>query len=194
MDLLLQKYNDYMRLVGCVARYELSDGTVIEVTYKEENFLHLLGLHKIVDIQLIQFWLDRNNKTVKLIDVIKGIKNGTLTDAMVKGSHFYQKIQDRYENFSYDNLTTLIYTDAIIDFDATVIHSKIKSDYILYEEKKQGEYNHMGIAKDVLSGTRYVETFFYEPSDKYIIGQKTVKVRAYKLYDANGNIIFEDAF
>lgn len=194
MDLLLQKYNDYMRLVGCMARYELVDGTIIEVTYKEENFLHLLGLHKIVDIQIIQFWLDRNNKTVKLMDVIKGIKNGTLTDAIVRGSHFYQMIQERYKNFSYDNLTTLNYTDAIIDFDATVIHSKIKSDYILYEEKKQGEYNHMGIAKDSSSGQRYVETFFHESSDKYIAGQQTVKVKSYKLYDVSGKLIFEDSF
>ena len=49
------------------------------VAIREENFLHLLGLHKVVDIQLIQFWLDRTNRTVKLMDVIKGIKNGTLT-------------------------------------------------------------------------------------------------------------------
>ena len=42
MDLLLQKYNDYMRLVGCKVKYELIDGTVIEVVYKEEKFLHLL--------------------------------------------------------------------------------------------------------------------------------------------------------
>ena len=194
MDLLLQKYNDYMRLVGCKVKYELIDGTVIEVVYREENFLHLLGLHKIVDIQLIQFWLDRTNRTVKLLDVIKGIKNGTLTDALIKGSHFYHLIQDRYENFSYDNLTTLNYTDAIVDFNASLIHSKISSDYILFEEKKKGEYNHMGIAKDAVSGSRYVETFFHESSDKYIAGQKTVKVKSYKVYDINGNVLFEDSF
>lgn len=163
MDLLLQKYNDYMRLVGCKVKYELIDGTVIEVVYREENFLHLLGLHKVVDIQLIQFWLDRTNRTVKLMDVIKGIKNGTLTDA-------------------------------IVDFNASLIHSKISSDYILFEEKKKGEYNHMGIAKDAVSGSRYVETFFHESSDKYIAGQKTVKVKSYKVYDISGNVLFEDSF
>lgn len=194
MDLLLQKYNDYKRLVGCTAKYELVDGTIIEVTFHEENFLHLLGLHKIVDIQIIQFWLDRSNKSVKLPDVIKGIKNGTLTDSMIKGSYFYPKIQDRYDNFTYDNLTSLHYTDAIIDFNASVIKSKIKSDYILYEEKKSGEYNHMGLAKDASSGKRYVETFFHEASDKYIAGQRSVKVVSYKLLDANENIVFEDSF
>lgn len=47
----------------------------------------LLGNQEHFSIQLIQFWLDRKNRTVKLTDVIKGIKNGTLTDALIKGSH-----------------------------------------------------------------------------------------------------------
>lgn len=52
-DLLLQKYNDYMRLKNCRAEYLLSNGLIIDFTYKEENFIHLLGLHKLTDIQLI---------------------------------------------------------------------------------------------------------------------------------------------
>lgn len=194
MDLLLQKYNEYMRLEGVIVKYELINGKVIEVVYKEENFLHLLGLHKLVDIQIIQFWQDRTNRTTKLSDVIRAIKKGGLTDAIIRNSHFYPVIQERYENFSYDNLTSLNYTDAIIDFDPTIIHSKIKSDYILYEEKKQGEYNHMGIAKSTASGIRYVETFFHETSRKYITGQKSVKIKSFKLYDSNHNLLFEDSF
>lgn len=61
MNLLLNKYQDYMRLNGCRASYELADGTVIMVPYLEENFLHLIGLHKLTDIQLIQFWRDPGN-------------------------------------------------------------------------------------------------------------------------------------
>ena len=55
-----------MRLENCRAEYELENGVKVGVAYKEENFAHLLGLHKLKDIQLIQFWLDRTNKTVKL--------------------------------------------------------------------------------------------------------------------------------
>ena len=65
---------------------------------------------------------------------------------------------------------------------------------IFFLRKKEGEYNHMGIAKDAVSGSRYVETFFHESSDKYIAGQKTVKVKSYKVYDINGNVLFEDSF
>ncbi len=194
MNDLLQKYNDYLRLKGCKAEYELSDGTKLEVLYKEENFAHLLGLHKLKDIQLIQFWLDTSNKTVKLQTVIKRIKNETFTDEMVKNSYFYPLIKSRYENFSYDNLTTLNYTDAVINFNPMLINSKIKSDYILFEERPKNEYNHMGIALDTKSGTRYIETFFHQSTDMYISGQEVVKVKKFTLYDANNNIVVVDSF
>lgn len=193
MDGLKNKYLDYMRLENCKAEYELDNGVKIVVGYKEENFAHLLGLHKLKDIQIIQFWLDRSNKTVKLNTIINRIKNETLTEAMIKKSVFYHKIQERYENFSYENLTTLNYTDAVVNFNPTIINSKINSDYILFEEKNK-EFNHMGIALDQKNGNRYVETFFHEPTDKYLAGQKIVKVNKFTLYDSCGKAIVTDLF
>ena len=107
MNELLRKYMEYMRLEHCKAEYILSNGEVIDVFFLEENFAHLIGLHKLKDIQLIQFWLDKSNKRVKMKEVIRRIKNSTFTDAMVKASIFYPQIKETYENFSYDNLTTL---------------------------------------------------------------------------------------
>lgn len=194
MDNLRKKYNDYMRLNGCKIIYELENGDSIEIVYKEENFAHLIGLHKLRDIQIIQFWQDRTNKTVKLADVMKQIKREKLTDSIVRASHFFPLIKERYENFSYDMLTTLNYTDAIVNFNPMIIHSKMKSDYILFEERPNHEFNHMGIAIDGNSGKRYIETFFHEKSDKYIVGQTQVKVKAFRIFDAFGEIIVEDMF
>lgn len=84
--------------------------------------------------------------------------------------------------------------DAVVDFNPTIIHSKIKSDYIFFEEKQNHEYNHMGVAKDMNTGNRYIETFFHEPTDKYIADQTIVKVKRFSLYDADGNIIVTDTF
>lgn len=194
MNDLLKKYTDYMRLSNCRAEYNLSNGNVINVRYLEENFAHLLGLHKLKDIQLIQFWLDKKNKSVNLKEVIRRIKNSTFTDSVVKSSVFYKDIQDRYESFSYDNLTTLTYTDAVINFNPSVIKSKIKSDYILFEEKGNNEYNHLGIALDKKTGNRYIETFFHQSNDMYIAGQNVVKVKGFTLYDFNNQIIVTDSF
>lgn len=193
MDALKKKYLDYMRLENCRVEYELEDGSKIEVAYNEKNFAHLIGLHKLKDVQLIQFWLDRTNKTVKLDTVLNHIKKESFTEDMLQASVFYSDIQERYENFSYETLTSLNYTDAVINFNPKIIKSKIKSDYILFEENMKG-YNHMGIAFDENTGSRYVETFFHELTDKYISGQIIVKVKKFSLYDKDGNILITDSF
>ncbi|MFW5668935.1 MAG: PBECR4 domain-containing protein, partial [Acetivibrio ethanolgignens] len=117
MDDLVKKYNDYIRLKNCRVEYVLSNGAIIDFTYKEENFVHLLGLHKLADIQLIQLFNDKNNKKVQTKYIISRIKKGKFTDAMIKASVFYSDIAERYENFSYETLTTLTYTDAVINFN-----------------------------------------------------------------------------
>ncbi len=182
-----------MRLVGSRVEYELADYTVITATYREDNFPHLIGLHKLKDIQLIQFWLDRSNRTVKLVDVIKKIKNEEFTDSDVTSSCFYAGISDRYNAFSYENLTTLNYTDAIIDFNPVLMGSSLKADYILFEERPGGEYNHMAIANDPLRG-RYIESFFHEKSKNYINNQTVVPIRRFTLYDKNGELVVTDTF
>ena len=194
LNSLLEKYNDFIRLKGYKVIYELADGTVIETEYDERSFLHLLGLHKLTDLALIRFWLDRSNKTVKLDDVIKKIKKEEFTDSDVRNSSFFSRIQERYENFSYDNLTTLNYTDAIIDFDASIVGSVLKGDYLLFEERPTGEYNHMSIARNSISGKRYVESFFHQTTDTYLKGQTIIKIVKFDIYDADGNVIVEDKF
>ena len=194
MDDLLKKYNDYIRLKNCRAEYRLSNGMIIDFTYKEENFMHLLGLHKLTDIQLIQLFNDKNNKKIQSKYIISRIKKGKFTDAMVKASVFYPSIETRYKNFSYDNLTTLTYTDAVINFNPTIIKSRIKSDYLLFEQNTNNEYNHLGIAQDCNTKKRYIETFFHQTTDMYIHGQKIVKVKSFTLYAPDNQIIVSDSF
>ena len=116
------------------------------------------------------------------------------TDIMVKNSVFFSVIKERYEKFSYENLTTLTYTDAIINFNPTFIKSKIKSDYLLFEEKENNTYNHLGIAFNKNMGERYIETFFYQPNDMYITGQSISKISKFTLYDAENRIMVSDSF
>ena len=194
MNVLLEKYNDFLRLEKYTVEYYLSNGEYVKAIYRKENFLHLIGLHKLKDLQLIQFWLDRSNKTVKLPTVLKKIKNEQFTDKMVQSSSFYYLIKDRYNHFSYENLTTLGYTDAVIDFNPHMINSRINSNYILFEERPHGEYNHMGIVYNPTQNQEYIETFFHEPTDLYIKKQTTVKVKRMRLYDMHNNIIVDDSF
>ena len=194
MEKLLEKLNDYQRLIGCKLVYTLQNGQIIEVCFKEDNFLHLLGLHKLKDIRVIQQWLNRSNHKVNNKDVIRFIKSGILTDTMIKKSIFYKDIKDRYDSFSYESLSTLTYTDVIINFNPKLVNSKLLSDYILFEKDANNEYNHMAIAYDNVTSKRYLESFFHEPNNKYIVGQIIVKIIKYQLFDKNGSILFEDIF
>jgi hypothetical protein len=194
MNALLDKYKEYIRLKNCRVEYCLSDGTAITFTYKEENFIHLLGLHKLTDIQLIQLFNDKNNKKVQTRYIFSRIKKNKFTDSMVKASVFYNDIAERYENFSYENLTTLTYTDAVVNFNPALINSKIKSDYLLFEEKPNNGYNHLGIAIDMATQERYIETFFHQTTDMYIKGQQIVKVERFTLYSQDNQIILTDHF
>lgn len=194
MDDLLQKYNDYIRLKNCRVEYLLTNGMVIDFTYREENFIHLLGLHKLTDIRLIQLFNDKSNKKVQTKYIISRIKKNKFTDAMVRASVFFPDIKSRYENFSYNNLTTLTYTDAVINFNPTLIKSKIQSDYLLFEKNANNEYNHLGIAQDSNTKNRYIETFFHQTTDMYISGQIIVPVKSFTLYTPENQIIVTDSF
>ena len=123
-----------------------------------------------------------------LIQKIK--QQNLITEVDVKGSCYFPDIQERYTNFNKDNILTVSYTDAVVDFDPSLIGSALTSDYILFEPRNGG-YNHLCVSKDS-KGKRYPESFFYNPRDLYISGQKVVKVKRIEIHDASGALFFED--
>ena len=86
---------------------------------------------------------------------------------------------------------TLTYTDAIVDFDASLIGSRLRGDYILFENQRSQGYNYLSIAKDKQQ-KRYAESFFYNPADRYIRNQKIVRVSKVQVYDKDGKLYLED--
>ena len=170
----------------------MENGFIIEFKLKQTDFPHLIGLHKLVDIPIIGQFNDTSNTTVSAKFLISKIKKeNILTENVIKNSIYFPSIEQRYKNFSKDNLLTLTYTDAIVDFNATLIGSKLRGDYILFENKKLQGYTYLSIAKDTKQN-RYVESFFYNPTDIYIRNQKVVKVDKVEIYDKNGKIFLED--
>lgn len=194
MNGLLEKYNDFKRIIGYRVCYTLETGEIISFTFKKENFAHLIGLHKLIDIQIIQLWLNKNVRSVKLKDIYRAIERETLTEYDIKNSVHFFKIQNRYSQLSYQNLTTVSYTDVIVSFDKTIINSKLNSNYILYEQNIYGGYNHLGVVFNSIQNDAYIETFFCENNNSYIQNQITKKIIDYRLYDINGNLIINDKF
>lgn len=192
MNQLLTKFNEYKSIVNYRVVYEFEDGTVVEFKPKQTDFPHLLGLHKLVDIPIIRQFNDKNNKTVSAKFLISKIKKETiLTDNVIKNSVYFSDIEDRYDKFTKENLLSLSYTDVIIDFDASLVGSLLNAKYVLYEEKESGGYNHLCIAENAMT-EKYLESFFYNPTDRYLKNQKKIKIKNVKIFDNKGNLYLED--
>lgn len=179
MNQLLYKFNEYKSIANYQMEYELVNGDTIKVKLRQTDFPHLIGLHKLIDIPIIRQFNDKSNVTVSAKFIISKIKREQLlTENVIKHSNYFNLISKRYEHFTKDNILSLSYTDALIDFNANLICSSLKSKYILFEKKEQG-YNHLCIAQSI-KVTKYVESFFYNSTDLYIRNQKIIKVKKLK--------------
>lgn len=192
MNRLLAKFNEYKSIVNYRVQYEFEDGTIIEFKPKQTDFPHLIGLHKLVDIPVIRQFNDKNNKTVSAKFLISKIKKEEmLTDEVIRKSNYFPDIEERYENFTKENILSLSYTDVIVDFEPSLIGSALNARYILYEKKGAGGYNHLCIAENAAGGN-YLESFFYNATNLYLKNQKKIKINYVKIFDNKGNLYLED--
>lgn len=192
-NILLDKLNDYMTIVGYKMRYEFTDGSELIYELKKRNFPHLIGLQKLTDIPLISSFNDSTNRTVSAGFLISRIKKQRfLTDSIVRSSIHFPLIEERYNNFSRENILNISYTDAIVDFNPDLVGSSLRSNYILFEQKNTG-YNHLGVAIDQ-AGNPYIETFFFNQTDSYIRNQNIIHIAKTQIFDKDGSLYLEDNF
>ena len=191
MNDLFDKFCEYKSISNYTIKYTLENGSLIEFKLKQTDFPHLIGLHKLIDIPIIRQFNDVTNTTISAKYIVQKIKQQRILDEnVVKSSIYFQDIQDRYLAFSKDSILSVSYTDAIINFNASLIGSNLTSDYILFE-KKDNKYNHLCVAHDS-RGKRYAESFFVNPTDLYMRGQSIMKISRIEILDASGNKYVED--
>lgn len=191
MNQLLDKLNEYKSIVNYRMEYIFEDDSVISFKLKQTDFPHLLGLHKLIDIPVIRQFNDKNNLVIGAKYINSKIKKQELlTENSIKKSIYFPDIEVRFNSFSKENILTMSYTDAIVDFDASLIGSNLKAKYILFEKKQQG-YNHLCIAED-RNGKMYAESFFHSRTDLYLHKQKTIRVKLIRIYDNFGTLYLED--
>ncbi len=110
-------------------KYTLEDNTEIEISFSEENFGHLLGLHKLETFKKFKNSFDlkeeilKNNKSIKEIEFAE---RNTLNKI---------EIRDRITYFP--TLRTLLEnTDTALKYDLNVIwNSKIEFSFLLKTDK-----------------------------------------------------------
>ncbi|MGL4335832.1 MAG: PBECR4 domain-containing protein [Turicibacter sp.] len=154
-DLLCK--NDYI--------YHLSDGRELKIIFKKENFPHLLGLHKLLDIEILR---KHSQKIISANSVYRDLKRGLLTYTDVSNSvHFYE-IENR---FMYINeLDSLLFDRIVLDFDKTKIATKITATILLYR-KIDHKYVHLALVKAV-DGSYVPQTLLVQGNRYYVDNQK----------------------
>lgn len=192
LNQLLDKFNEYKSIVNYHMEYIFADDSVISFKLKQTDFPHLLGLHKLIDIPVIRQFNDKNNRAISAKYIISKIKRQELlTESIIRKSIYFPDIEVRFNGFSKENILTISYTDAIVDFNASLIGSNLKAKYILFEKKKQG-YNHLCIAED-RNDKKYAESFFYNSTDLYLRNQRIIKIKRIRIYDDSGKLYLEDS-
>lgn len=142
----------------------------IELFFSKKNLKHLLGLHKLTDIELVS---KRSGAVVYQL-----IKNETINDALLQSSIQYNKIAERILYFYL--IPILLNSKIIIDFDPQKIPdayvSKLKkTDYVLYKYIDGNTIAHLTLSAAGFQ-KYYPETFFVEHSKMYLSDQKLLDV------------------
>ncbi len=97
MDMLQQSALAFEKLQKY--EYEITAGskkTLLEMTlfFSKEHFMHLIGLHKLTDLQIQRY------RKAQMYDMVKV---GVLSLDYIKKSVFFQEISERMKNFSKIN-------------------------------------------------------------------------------------------
>ncbi|SDX06165.1 hypothetical protein SAMN05216391_1423 [Lachnospiraceae bacterium KHCPX20] len=139
MNSLYDKFLDYKQIANYRLEYELDNGLQLSVKLELSAFPHLIGLHKLTDIPIIRRFNDPNDKVVRAKYITQKIKQQKmLTENSIRSSQKFCDIEDRYNNFSKENLLSLSYTEAIVNFNPSKIGSTLKSEFILFKKRMQG--------------------------------------------------------
>jgi len=123
--------------------FHLENNEVFTLAFAEEHLFHLLGLHKLLD-------LEGFSGQKRKVQVIRRIKSGKLPHGQIAESKFYPSIQSRVAHFPFiGELLQLGACNLVIDFDRSKVrpYSNIDAKYILYRELDDGII-HLTLARD----------------------------------------------
>ena len=165
----------YATLLNKNYHFILEDKTEFVLFFQKRNFYHLLGLEKLKDVEQ----LVSSNPVV----VFDKIVSGKITQENLQKSSFYPKISDRIKYFQdLQNMLDPNKCKVVVDFDKSMVDdTKLRNTkYILYVHREEG-YVLFTIGSIKLR--IYAETFFMEPSKKYVSGQNLLEVIDIEVYE-----------
>lgn len=158
----------YKTLLNKTFYFTLENNTKFKLYFKAENFVHIIGLHKLTDLKLTEQYSSKV--------LFKKILSGDISNKLIKNSVNYHKISNRICYF--ENILDMLNKNnskIIIDYDKSLVNDTklINTKYILYKTI-DGSYLMLTIG-DQGKG-EYPETLFFEITKKYISGQTLLDI------------------
>lgn len=162
--------------------YEIVAGskkTLLEMTlfFEREHFMHLIGLHKLTDLQIQRFRKER------MYDMVM---RDELTYDYIEKSVFFSEIKERIELFPILE-TALDSNELLIKYKQGFAQGTvIRASYIII-------YNYGDVAihyfvdRDEKTNRYFGKSFFGRSDDKFLRNQQTFKVLKLTKYDKEGN-------
>lgn len=169
MDELKQSAVSFGKLFSY--EYQLIAGskkTLIDLTiaFYKENYMHLVGLHKLTDLQLQRY------SKGKIYDMVM---NDELTYEDIRKSVFFSEVESRIRYFPL--------LEQALDSNELMIKYKrgfakgtvITAEYIIVYDYKNTTL-HFFIDQNQKTGKYVGKTFFDRSDDKFFTGQQTFKI------------------
>lgn len=88
----------YKTLLNKTFYFTLENNIKFKLFFKAENFVHIIGLHKLTDLKLTEQY------SAKIL--FKKILNGDVPDKLIKSSVYYNTIQNRI--FYFENIIDML--------------------------------------------------------------------------------------
>lgn len=127
-----------------------------DIAFNEDNFKHLLGLHKLIDIRISRLSSENGYRE---------ILNGRTSLADIEKSKYYEQVEERLDNFN-EIKSTLNSKELLIKS----LHGEfnfIRADFMLTNRNEEYGYAHLFLKEKGNSITVPV-TFIIHPDNSYL--------------------------
>lgn len=149
--------------------FTLENNIKIKLYFSADNFYHLMGLEKLIDIEQL--------KGKQATKIYKQILNRNISDSIIQKSKYYYVIENRIKYF--EHITDLFDFNCsnkiIVDFDVNKLsfNTKLRNTKFILYKHIENTYIHLTIGN---KSKLYPETFIIENGSQYISGQTLLDI------------------
>jgi len=173
-DILFQAFKAYEQLNRRAFVVTLSTGYEFILSFKSENFKHLVGIQHLKDIEPSRFSAGQ---------IYRLVRSRVITEATLRKSSFFEDSSMRILDFQ--RLPEIFRENALVipAFDRAKAGTKLRGDILIYEEDqyqiiltlsccRESVVLADGVRKDAYAP----ESFMPEPTDRLIRGQQRARI------------------